>query len=161
MREYFLGLILFAFLGSAILSVAPCGVAKGYLRFLCGLCGIGCIIFPIFSILGSETGERADFEALFEANANDEDNYVEIYNSFFDESVLLNAEASLKNQIISELNASNEDFELKIIVGYNSDEKYIKRVRVNFYPSGYSIDPKRIEKICFSSLGCECEFFYY
>lgn len=161
MREYFLGLILFAFLGSAILSVAPCGLAKGYLRFLCGLCGVGCVIFPVFSLLGSESGERADLEALFEADAGDAESYAEMYNSFFDEATLNNAETSLKNEIMSELKAESEDFELKIILDDNGAENYIKLVRVNFYPSGYAIDPDEIEKICFSRLGCECEFFYY
>lgn len=159
MREYFLGLILFAFLGSAILSVAPEGIGRGYLRFLCGLCSLGCVIFPLVSLTGSAGELRGELEGAFEVESEPYC-YAEIYNSFLDETAVKNAELELKNEILSEIKAKNEGFDLNIILGENSGEIYIRCVQVIFYPSGYHIDPRVIENICLSRLKCECEFFY-
>ena len=158
MREYFLGLILFAFFGSVIFSVAPSGLSKKYLRFLCGLCSVGCIIFPLASITledGTETVKE-----LFEGAGRNEEMSAEIYNSNLDNVVLEGAEKDLKDKIISELNARHEDFDVNIILGENSGENYIISVLVTFYSSGCDINPREVEKICFSVLNCECEFYY-
>ena len=160
MKDYFLGLILFAFLGSIILSVAPHGLSRGYLKFLCGLCGIGCIIFPIASVVIDGESWREDVEDLFEINDNANENSVEIYNLFLDEVAEKNAEETLKDKIITELKADKDDICVDIILNKNSDEIYIDAIRVFFYPSGYDIDPKKVKKICFSELGIECEVFY-
>ena len=158
MREYFLGLILFAFFGSVILSVAPEGLGRKYLSFLCGICSVGCIMFPLASL--TYDGGAESVKALFEVSDEYEENAVEIYNLYLDEAVIKNAEKSLKNEIISELNAGYDDFNVDIILDKNSDEYYIKCVTVTLYPSGYDLDPRKIEKICFSRLECACEFFY-
>ena len=160
MREYFLGLILFAFFGSVILSVAPHGLSRTYLRFLCGLCSVGCIIFPLVTLFSSDGDKSAEIESFFEPSENEDKNAVEIYNLYLDSIAEKSAEESLKNKIITELNAKVEDVDVDIILDKSSDEIYIKSVYVLFYPSGYDIDPKKVEKICFSAFGCGCEFFY-
>ena len=115
MSDYFLGLILFAFFGAIILSITPQGMSRGYLKFLCGLCSIGCIIFPLASFSIEGGAGRDDVEALFDVGENYEENAVEIYNSFLDDTVKSNAENNLKSKIISELNADFEDFDVDII----------------------------------------------
>ena len=160
MRDYFFGLILFAFFGSVILSVAPHGLSRTYLRFLCGLCSVGCIIFPLVSLVSPDGDGGADIEAFFETEDGQEKNAVEIYNLYLDGVAEKNAEETLKSEIITELRAKSEDIDVDIILDKSSDEIYIKSVYVFFYPSGYDIDPKKVEKICFSALGCGCEFFY-
>ncbi len=158
MREYFLGLILFAFFGSVILSVAPQGLGRKYLSFLCGLCSVGCIMFPLASL--TSDGGAESVKALFETSDEYEENAVEIYNLYLDDAVIKNAEESLKNEIIAEMNAGVNDFDISIRLEKNSDEFYTKSVLVTFYPSGYDLDPRKIEKICSSRLECSCEFFY-
>ena len=160
MKNYFLGLILFAFFGSVILSVAPHGLSRGYLKFLCGLCSIGCIIFPIASVVVDGDAWRENVESFFEIGEDTRENSVEIYNLFLDEVAEENAELSLKNKIITELKGDNDDIAVDIILDKNSDEIYIEAIRVFFYPSGYDIDPKKVKKICFLELGVECEVFY-
>ena len=160
MRSYFLGLILFAFFGSVVLSVAPRGLSRTYLRFLCGLCGIGCIIFPLATLLSGGGSEKEYIESFFEITDQDTNKSAEIYNYYLDDVALTNAEKSLKEKIITETKAKDADFDVNIILKENSGEFYIDGVRVYFYPSGYDIDPRKVEKICFSELGCECEFFY-
>ncbi len=158
MREYFLGLILFAFFGSVILSAAPQGLGRKYLRFLCGLCSVGCIMFPLVSL--THDGGAESIKEAFEASGENEKNAVEIYNLNLDETVIKNAETNLKNEIKTKLKATDEDFYVKIVLDKNGDEFYIKNVLVTFYPSGYDLDPREIEKICFSAYKCGCEFFY-
>ena len=158
MREYFLGLILFAFFGSVILSVAPQGLGRKYLGFLCGLCSVGCIIFPLASL--TYDGGAESVKAIFEVSDKYEENAVEIYNLYLDEAVIKNAEENLKSEIISEMGADYEDLDVDIILEKNSDDFYIKCASVTLYPSGYDLDPRGIEKICFSRLECACEFFY-
>ena len=160
MRDYFLGLILFAFFGSVILSVTPSGLSRGYLKFLCGLCSIGCIIYPIASLAVDGDAWRENIEGMFEVDENAEESSVEIYNLFLDEVAEKNAEDALKSKIITETNGKEEDACVDIILNKNSDEIYIERVFVYLYPSGYDIDPKKVKKICFSELGCECEILY-
>ena len=160
MKDYFLGLILFAFFGSIVLSIAPRGLSRTYLRFLCGLCSIGCIIFPLVTLLSDGGSEGEYIESLFETELQDANKSVEIYNSYIDDVALTNAEKSLKEKIIAETKSKEADFDVDIILAENGGEIYIKVARVCFYHSGYDIDPRKVEKICFSELGCECEFLY-
>ena len=158
MKEYFLGIISFAFFGSFVLSVAPQGLGRKYLRFLCGLCGVGCVMFPLVSLSYGNGAEL--IRNAFEISEESEENAVEIYNLYLDETIIKNAEKDLKREIISSLSAKDEDFDLEIVLDKNSDEFYIKKIFVTFYPSGYDIDPLKVEKICFFAYKCECEFFY-
>lgn len=160
MGNYFLGLILFAFFGSVVLSVAPHGLSRNYLRFLCGLCSVGCIVFPLASLLSDNGGGKEYIEPFFEAEAENTDKSVEIYNSYLDSVALSNVEKDLKEKIITETKSKQTDFDIDIILAESSGEIYIDSARVYFYPSGYDIDPRMVEKICFSELGCNCKFFY-
>lgn len=160
MRDYFLGLILFAFFGSVILSVAPSGLGRGYLKFLCALCSIGCIMFPLASIAYDTEAWHGDIENMFETEELSEENSAEIYNSLLDRALEINVENELKAKIITETKAECNDVDVDIILGQNGDEFYIDSIEVVFYPSGYDIDPRKVEKICFSEFGCKCKFFY-
>ena len=160
MKDYFLGLILFAFFGAVVLSIAPSGFSRGYLKFLCGLCSIGCIIFPIASLAVDGDSWKENIEGIFETDEKSKESYAEIYNSFLDDIAEENAEETLKNKIITEMNGKYGDIDVDIILNKSCDEIYIESVFVYFYPSGYDIDPRKVKKICFSEFGCECEILY-
>ena len=159
MNAYFLGLIVFAFVGSVVLSLTPSGTSRGYVRLLCGLCSVGCVAFPLFGLV--DGGVNADeVAALFEPYDVIDENSVEIYNYALDEATLENAEELLKSKIIQELSTKYEDFDLQILLTESSGEKCIDKIIVTLYPSGYSQDPKKIEDICKSELDADCEFIY-
>ena len=160
MNSYLLGLIVFAFVGSLVLSLAPAGISKGYVRLLCGLCSVGCVAFPLFS-LASGGGISADeVAALFEPYDEVNENIVEIYNSSLNQATLDNAEESLKSEIIQELSADYDDFDLEISVVKTNDKFCIDKIIVKLYPSGYSLDPREISAICEARLDGHCEFIY-
>ena len=74
--------------------------------------------------------------------------------------IVKNAEDALKNDLIKGLSAKYNDIDVKISVGKNSGEFYIIGVTVWIYPSGYHLDPKRIENICEERLSAECSVVY-
>lgn len=159
MSGYFLGLIIFAFVGAIILSLVPAGASKKQVRFLCGLCSIGCIAFPLFQI----AGDGIDFDgisSIFEASSSIDENAVEIYKSYLNEATIKNVEETLKNDIIQGNSAKLDDIDVNIIVDKNSDEYYISEVVVYIYPSGYGIDPNKIEALCQERLGHKATIVY-
>ena len=159
MNAYFLGLIVFAFVGSVVLSLAPSGTSKGYVRLLCGLCSVGCVAFPLFGF-ASEGIDSGEIAALFEPYDELDADNVEIYNSALNDSALRNSEEVLKTEIMQELSANYDDFEVEISVLKNGDEFSIDKIIVTLYPSGYALDPKAISDICEGALCAECEFVY-
>ena len=164
MSEYFLGLIVFAFVGSMIFSLVPTGSSKRYVRLLCGLCSVGCIIFPLFGLFEDVTnGDGSSFEELaemFETSDEAGENAVEIYNNFVNATSVKNAEETLKNDIIKALSIKSDAVDVKIELGENCGEFYINRVIVYLYPSAYATEPKKIREICENRLGAACEIIY-
>ena len=160
MTEYFLGLIVFAFVGAIIFSLVPDGKSKRYVRLLCGLCSIGCIAFPIFELMDSGGEKIESLSSLFIMSDKIDENCVEIYNNSINDATIKIAEENLKNAIIKGTSASLDDIDIKILVERNSDEFYIDRIIAYIYPSGYDLDPKKIDKICRNELGKECSIIY-
>ena len=159
MTEYFLGLIVFAFVGSVIFSLVPSGTSKRYVRLLCGLCSVGCIAFPIFELVAKGNGELEHVTELFETG-NAVDNSVEIYNNCLNDASLKNAEEMLKSKIIKELSGNHNDIDVNISLGNNGDEFYIEHVVVYIYPSGYMLNPDKIYDVCENELGKTCDIVY-
>jgi hypothetical protein len=160
MAEYFLGLIAFAFFGSVILSLLPEGFSKKYARLLCGLCAIVCVAFPLFEVAGNIKNDFKDIASFFEPSAEIEQNAVEIYNNSINTATLKNVEESLKNDILKGNSVSADGVDVRIVLNNNGDEFYIKEVRAYIYPSGYALDPKKINEICKNKLGTECNIIY-
>ena len=160
MTKYFLGLIVFAFVGAVIFSLVPEGTSKRYVRLLCGLCSIGCIAFPIFELINGEKIELDEITALFDTSVSIDENTVEIYKDSLNSATLKNAEEALKNDIIQAVSAKYDDIDVKILLNKSSDEIYIDKINVFIYPSGYSIDPDAVKKVCRGRLGKECNIIY-
>lgn len=160
MKEYFLGLIVFAFAGSVILSLAPSGAGKGYIRLLCGLCSVGCIVFPLFGLISGEGVEANELLSMLDGSERIEENSVEIYNDAIDTATLENAELNLKAHLIKELKAKTDSLDAKIVLGESNGEKYIERVKIYIYPSGYAIAPEKIKAATVDLLNAECELIY-
>ena len=160
MKEYFLGLIAFAFIGSIIFSLVPSGTPKRYVRLLCGLCSVGCIAFPIFELMNDHNVDIEKLTVLFEPYNEIDENTVKIYNNSLNSAALKNAEESLKNDIIKEISANYEDIDVCVDVKQNGDDFYINKVLIYIYPSGYAKDPKRIKAICENRFSAECEIIY-
>lgn len=159
MNGYFLGLIIFAFVGSVILSLVPSGTSRRYVRFLCGLCSIGCIAFPLFELAGD--GIDADgLSEIFEPAYRLEENGAEIYNKSINDATLEIAEQSLKNDIIKELSTKSEALDVEILMSENSDGFYIDDIYVTLYSSGYTLDPDKISEICQRQLKKGCTVVY-
>jgi hypothetical protein len=160
MKEYFLGLIVFAFVGAIMLSLAPDGKSKKYVRLLCGLCSIGCIAFPIFELVNNGGDEIKNISELFETAIEADEKSVEIYNDYVNYTTLKSTEEILKNDIIKGTLTKFDDIDIEISLGKNSGEFYIDEVTVYLYRSGYALDPKKIGEICQKRLGEECKIVY-
>ena len=160
MTKYFLGLIVIAFVGSAVMSLSPKGTSRAYLKLLCGLCSIGCIAIPLISAFGGGGFMIDEFISAFDGENASEDAMLEIYNSAIEGAAIENAEETLKNEIIKELSTKSDALDVKIITDKSGDDFYIKKITVTLYPSGYALDPRAISDICRSRLGAECDFVY-
>lgn len=160
MVEYFLGLIVFAFVGSVILSLVPAGTSKRYVRLLCGLCSVGCIAFPIFELAGDNNGDISGLVEIFEPYDELEGAADEIYNNALNCVTLNNAEDMLEGDIIKELLAKPGDIDVRIDVKEKDNGFYIDKVLIFIYPSGYFLNPDKINSICQKRLGENCDIIY-
>ncbi len=160
MNEYFLGLIVFAFVGSMILALAPTGISRIYIRLLCGLCSIGCIAFPLMSLANGDMLSSGDFAAIFEPSDKIDEEIAEIYNNSLNDATLSSVEESLEGEIISRLSAEYEDIDIEILISNRENTVSVDKIRVYIYPSGYALSPDKISEICQERLSCECEFVY-
>ena len=58
------------------------------------------------------------------------------------------------------ISLKNDSFDIQIVLGEESVEKYIDRVEVIIYPEGIEIDPHEIEKYIKSRLNCPAVIIY-
>jgi hypothetical protein len=119
-----------------------------------------CVAFPLFEVAGNIKNDFKDIASFFEPSAEIEQNAVEIYNNSINTAMLKNVEESLKNDILKGNSVSADGVDVRIILNNNGDEFYIKEVRAYIYPSGYALDPKKINEICKNKLGTECNIIY-
>ena len=159
MNEYFLGLIVFAFVGAIVLSLVPSGAGRGYVKLLCGLCSVCCIAFPIFELVELGGNEFDYIVNMFDSEEAIK-NADEIYNKALNTATVENAENSLKNDIIKGVSAKYDDIDVKIILSEAGDEFYISDIVVYLYSGAYTVNPKSIREICVSKLGKECKIIY-
>ena len=159
MKEYFISIIAIALVGSLIISMLPSSSNAKYLRFICGLCAIGCIVFPLINA----DEMMIDFESLKELFYNEQDNdndYEKIYNDAMAKAEISNAEISLKNEIVKAYSANHEDFDIEITTKKYSDDFYISKITLKIYPSGITLNVHLIKKYIEEQLGHECVIFY-
>lgn len=159
MKEYLLGVVVIALLGSVVMSLTPKNGSAGAMRLVCGLCAVGVIVVPLVSVLDGESLFDG-VKDIFEVEDADLEYYDEIYNKKFDASCVKNAEILLKSEIIQGFNAAEKDFDVNIVLGCKGDEKYIDYVEVIIYASGISMDPHSVEKYIYERLGCICKTVY-
>ena len=159
MKEYFISVIAVSLLGGVIISLLPDVDAAKHVRLLCSLCTVACIAFPLVSLFDSGIDVDAIGE-MFEQSEERSEKYDEIYNGTLNEYEIINAQNTLKQEIIQRIGADASAFDLKIITNKNSDVIYISSVRVCIYGSGVSIDPKEVKKYVQDRLGCDCEIVY-
>ena len=159
MKEYFISVIAISLIGGMIVSLLPDGNSVKNVKLLCSLCVVACMVFPLASFF-SGTVEKDGIVDMFEIGDGEADIYDEIYNDSLNQYELINAEKSLKQEIIQRFSASYDAFDLKIITDKNNDVIYIATVDVHIYNSGLSISPRAIEKYVYDRLGCECNFIY-
>ena len=160
MREYFLGLIAFAFFGAVILSLAPSGSPRRYLRLLCGLCSIGCIALPIFDLASGEGISAESLTAIFAADREIDESSVEIYNSAINSASVENAELALRERISAELDSDYDAVDVKIALAESGDGAGVEKIWIYIYPSGIALDPARIEAVVGEVFCAPCEFVY-
>ncbi len=159
MKEYFITIMAVALVGGVILSLTPKGSSARYVRLLCGLCTVGCVAFPIVGFFDGEL-DKEGLLSVFDYEERDKEYYEEIYNNNLNKSEIENAENILKGEILEGVSAKNDDIDVRLVTEDNSGEISILKVEVTIYPSGLTIDPRRIENYVQDRLGCPCEFFY-
>ena len=113
MKEYFITVIAVALVGALIISMLPAATNAKYLRLICGLCAIGCIVFPLAN-MGELSFESDEIIGLFGDSGENDEQYDKIYNNTIENAEITNAQILLKSEIIKELSASDEDFDIKI-----------------------------------------------
>ncbi len=160
MREYFVGIISVVFLGGMIVTIMPSGATQKYLRLLCGLSVMACMVMPVFSLFTERNTGIDNWDALNGFDSGDELEYVEIYNNSLKNAVADNAENALKNDIIREFSARYDDIDVEIEVSASSDEIYILSVWLKIHPSGVLLDPHEIKKYLEDRLQCPCTVVY-
>ena len=159
MKEYFISIMAVSLVGSVIIAMVSGNSTSKYLKLLCGLCMVGCIVFPLTSVANWSL-DSENILKKFDYENGQEKYYDEIYNSSLGKFEIINAEISLKSEILKELSASNDDFDLNIITNQNADGFYISSVVIKVHSSGIDIDPRRIEKYVLKRLNCPCEIVY-
>lgn len=160
MKEYFMGIIAVVSVGSLLLSLVPSSSYSKQLRLLCGLCSAGCIILPLLMIAGDIDAQRNDLIGLFEQREVDNEYYAEIYNNTIAGAEGENAEERLKNEIIKALSLKNDSFDINIIIGNKSDEKYIEKIELIIYADGIGVDPHAVSNYIDERIGCETQVIY-
>ncbi len=160
MKGYFTGIILVVLLSSAVLSITPSDGSKKYIRLVCGLCTVGCMLIPAAQAFGSLWMSEEDIISKFEYSETAERDYAEIYNKNLNSTEIKNAEASLKRLIIEELSLNYADFDIAINAEIKSDEFYISSVTLKIYPSGVNIEPSRVTEYISEKLDCPAEVYY-
>ena len=159
MKEYFLAILAIAVIGGIIISLSPDGASAKYIRLLCGICTVGCIVIPIVSYAAQSNILDENWLLIFDSDQY-VDQYDEIYNSALVDAEISNADYLLKNKIIQEFVIKDEDFDVHIKINEESVEKYIECVELRIYAQGIEIDPHSIEKYVKNLLGCECITYY-
>ena len=159
MKEYFITIVAVALVGAVIISMLPDQSNGKYLKFICGLCAIGCIVFPLLQV-GDMSFDREHIADLFDKENIQEQNYGEIYNEAIKNAEIQNAEVSLKSAIIKEVSASEEDFDVEICLENKGDDFYISNVNVKIYPSGLFLNVHLIKRYVEKEFGCQCDIYY-
>ena len=160
MKEYFVGIISVVFLGGMIVSVMPSGATQKYLRLLCGLSVMACIVMPVFSFFAEQNIIIDGWDISNGVGGDDESKYVEIYNNSLKSAGTDSAEYSLKNDIIKEFSAHYDDIDIELETTVNGDEIYISNVWLKIHPSGVLLDPHKIKKYLEDRLQCPCTVVY-
>ncbi len=160
MKEYFVALVSIVFVGGMMVSLTPSGSLQKYMRFLCGLAVCGCIMMPLLSGELFENIDPEEFQNYWESVKEETQKYDEIYNMSLKNAGIKNSEEYLKNLIIKELLGDESDIDVCIITNESSDEIYIECVEVIIYPSGVTLDPRKVQNIVYELLECECIIRY-
>ena len=159
MKEYFIGIMAVAFLGSTLLALAPSGFEK-HLRLLCGFCAVAAVLFPLVSFLSDGIYINGEWRELFAEDKSESRDYDEIYNDALVNAEGENAEEILKNDIIEELKLKNDSFDIRILIDKSGDEYSISRTELIIYASGIAIDPHDVKNYIETRLECDCEVIY-
>ncbi len=159
MKEYFIGIMAVAFLGSTLLALAPSGFEK-HLRLLCGFCTVAAVLFPIVSFLSDGIYIDGEWKELFVQDKFQTESYDEIYNDALVNAEGENAEEILKNDIIKELDLKNDSFDIRIVIDKIGDEYSISRTELIIYALGIAIDPHNVKNYIETRLECDCEVIY-
>ena len=160
MKEYFVGIIAVVFVGGMIVSIAPGGTTQKYLRLLCGLSVMACIVMPAVSFFKGCDAPIETWGDLGEIEEYDESKYVEIYNNSLREAGAQNAENIIKNDMLKEFNADEQDFDIRLDNEIISDEIYISGILLEIHPSGVALDPRQMKKYLEDRLECPCTIVY-
>ena len=159
MKEYFVSVIAVSLVGSMLVSLAPNGESFKNIKVLCALCTVACIVFPLVSLFNDGVSAE-DVKKAFDIERNEEQKYDEIYNCSLEGYGVLNAESTLKNEIIQTLKINENAFDVRIVLGEENGVIYISLVRFYLYSGGLTVDPRSLETYVLDRLGCGCEFVY-
>ena len=159
MKEYFISIATIALVGVATVSMLYGTSNAKYLRLICGLCVIGCIVFP-FTKMWDDDFDFSEIEELFKQDEAESQKYDKIYNNSIKHGEISSAETLLKSEIIKEFDVNSEDFDVRINAQKNSGENYSYDIEVKIYPSGIFMNVHAVEKYVNDRLNCECQFYY-
>jgi hypothetical protein len=109
-------------------------------------------MMPLLSGELFENIDPEEFQNYWESMKEETQNYDEIYNMSLKNAGIKNSEEYLKSLIIKELLGDESDIDVCIITNESSDEIYIECVEVIIYPSGVTLDPRKVQNIVFSNL---------
>ena len=84
MKEYFIAVIAVSLLGGVIVSMLPDGNTAKNVRFLCSLCTVACIAFPLISFFDNGFDSQTLMN-VFEQSEQESEFYDEIYNKLWRE----------------------------------------------------------------------------
>jgi hypothetical protein len=160
MSKYFLSVMIIVFVGGIVVSIAPDGSTKRYIRQLCGLAITLCILSPVLELARGGEGEFDKIRDLFDRDSVPEQSYAEIYNESILSAGAENASEILKNEIKQEFSLSDEAFDVDILAKYNGDEIYIDHIDVIIYFAGVAANPHNIKNYVWERFECECQIIY-
>ena len=160
MKEYFAVVITVIFIGGTLVSLAPEGSGKRYLRLLVSLAVTGCIIMPLFSFLDGWEMDAEGISEMLSWGEENTQNYEEIYNKSLQNGAKEQAEELIVSKLYEQFSLSEKSASVEISFLSENQILTLQEIRVTLHGKGVLTDPREIVSFAEDAFGCPCTVLY-
>lgn len=161
MREFIITLIGVAVVSGGVQMLCPeDSKASGLINIISGLCIICIMLAPLKDFIAWMRNDAVGMlDGIYGSQITTED-YAEIYEKSIIEGSELKASQSLKLLIITDLELSEDSFDVSLRLTRSDEEYCAESVTVFLYDKAVLTDPKIIKDYVARLLSCECQIVY-